>query len=46
VLQFINSERTLTRQTGLEHAFDEGVTFNGSVEVPGRFFGKAGKHVV
>ena len=34
-----------TRQTGFEDAFEKGVTFNGSVELPSHFGGKPGKHV-
>ncbi len=33
-----------TRQTGLEDAFEKGVTFNGAVGVSSNFGGKPGKH--
>ena len=34
-----------TRQTGFEHPFESGVTFNGSMELASDFFGQSGKHV-
>ena len=33
-----------TMRSGFDDPFAEGVTFNGSVEVPSNFFGKSGKH--
>ena len=33
-----------TMRSGFADPFGEGITFNGSVEVPSNFFGKSGKH--
>lgn len=41
----IYDPQSQTRQTGLEHPFEQGQTLNGSVELPSQFFGKSGKHI-